>query len=523
MGTFSAYSQSSSVANLFINRDLSTQIDASLHRLDANFHTSVKPYRLDEIPSELKFTLFDSTNQLNRQKGFIKRKLLYEHLVTLKGDDYRILINPLFDFQLGRATDGGNNPWQNTRGAMVQGDLGNKFSFVSVFLENQGVFVSHIDSFITQYRVAPGQAAVKNFKTDGFDYGFAFGYLSFSPTKHINLQLGQDKLFIGDGYRSLILSDNASPAPYFRFTMDLKPVKYLFQVNQYIDRRPLRNPSIYGYPRKWSFSHYADVNIGKRVSLGIFESVIYAAEDSGVFRGFDAQYLNPFIFFRPVEFAIGSPDNVIIGTNIKVKLSNTVSIYNQMVLDEFKLDEIRAQNGWWANKYGFQTGIKAYNIAKVQNLNAQAEYNFVRPFTYTHFKVDQAWANNNQPLAHPLGANFKEFMGIVNYRYKRYFTELRIQSARFGTDSLGTNFGQDIFLDYRSRTLDYGNEIGQGKDNKLTNIDFRVAYLLNPNTNMRVELSVNNRKLNIDGVESSNNTWIMFSFKTALFNTYTDF
>ena len=40
-----------------------------------------------------------------------------------------------------------------------------------------------------------------------YDYFDARGYITFNATKYIDIQFGYDKNFIGNGYRSLFLSD----------------------------------------------------------------------------------------------------------------------------------------------------------------------------------------------------------------------------------------------------------------------------------------------------------------------------
>ena len=46
----------------------------------------------------------------------------------------------------------------------------------------------------------------------------ASGYISFMPHRAVNLQFGTGKHFIGEGYRSLLLSDNSFNYPYLRAT-----------------------------------------------------------------------------------------------------------------------------------------------------------------------------------------------------------------------------------------------------------------------------------------------------------------
>jgi hypothetical protein len=90
------------------------------------------------------------------------------------------------------------------------------------------------------------------------------------------------KNFIGDGYRSLLESDGASPYPYFKINTNFWKIKY---TNTYVvkDVRPevtLERT----YATKFMANHYLSWNVSNRLNLGFFESVIWTTND----RGFDA-------------------------------------------------------------------------------------------------------------------------------------------------------------------------------------------------------------------------------------------
>ena len=60
-------------------------------------------------------------------------------------------------------------------------------------------------------------------------------------------------------------------------------------------------------------------------------------------RGFDPNYANPFIFYRPVEFSVGSSDNALVGANIKITPFKNHIFYTQFIFDEFLLSEIKSR------------------------------------------------------------------------------------------------------------------------------------------------------------------------------------
>jgi hypothetical protein len=99
----------------------------------------------------------------------------------------------------------------------------------------------------------------------------------------------------------------------------------------------------------------------------------------------------------------------------------------------------------------------------IKNLDLQLETNIVRPFTFQHDDTVTNYSHYNQPLAHPLGANFYELIGIVRYQPAyRWNFEGKVIYYKQGLDSAGVNFGGNIFENYTTRPRDYGFQIGTG-------------------------------------------------------------
>ena len=77
------------------------------------------------------------------------------------------------------------------------------------------------------------------------------------------------------------------------------------------------------YRKKWNVMHYLDWSVTDWLNIGFFETIIWQDEDSLGHRGLEFNYLNPVIFLRPVEYTVGSPDNVLMGLNGKLTLKKT--------------------------------------------------------------------------------------------------------------------------------------------------------------------------------------------------------
>ena len=58
----------------------------------------------------------------------------------------------------------------------------------------------------------------------------------------------------------------------------------------------------------------------------------------------------------------------------------------------------------------------------------------------------------------------------------------------YGLDVPGINYGKDIFKVYTIPARLYGNYMGQGITTNMVYVEGKVAYLLNPKYNLRIEL-----------------------------------
>lgn len=505
------------------NYDLYQQTDAEIYSPDSNLHTSIKPILGDDVISRRILDSLTITGDDSLKRSWVYRKLFTEHLVEVKKEDYNLFLDFLPDFQVGKDVDHSRTTWLNTRGFQVQGNIGNKFSFYTSAYENQSVFPQYLNTFINSRGIIPGLVndkfgPARNTK----DWAWASALINYTPNKYFSFTLGQDKNFIGDGYRSMLLSDVAANYPFLKIVSTLGNVKY---VNIWAQFEDLNSPKLSyenGYRKKWGVFHYLDWNLSKRLSVGFFESIIWQGGDDTGRRGFDLSYVTPIIFLRTVEGYNGSPDNALLGINGKYKFAKNVTLYGQFMLDEFTAKEFFSHTGYWANKYGVQVGMRSFDVFKIKNLGLLAEFNTARPYTYSSRSSLINYGHYNQPLAHPFGANFREMLGIVNYSYKKFRFSLQGNYAQYGLDPAGANNGKDILLSYNTRRGDYGNAIGQGIKTSFKYLDGRVSWLVNPKTNLRLEAGAVYRNES-NSLSADPTKWITFGLRSSFRNIYQDF
>jgi hypothetical protein len=384
------------------------------------------------------------------------------NLFEVNKKDFFFRVNPMLNGQIGLGGGDDSNLFLNQRGLEMRGGLDDRVFVYFNVLESQAAFPGFVDEFISKFNSVPGAGSAKKYQSDifkisdGHDFLTAQAYLGFNLTKHLGVQFGHGKHFIGNGYRSLLLSDFANN--YYFLKLNWRVWNFQLQ-NIFAELQSERLVGERGFARKYMATHVLSYNVTPKLNFSFFESVIFSRNNQ-----FELQYLNPLILYRTVELLIGSPDNVLIGLDARYNIAKNLELYGQWIFDEFKFDELTANTGWWANKYGWQLGARYVDVAGIDHLDLQVEWNQVRPYTYSHRDSAANYSHFKQSLAHPLGANFRELVTIVNYRpWKRWNLNLRYIHMYGGEDpNRNTNWGSNINLPNVDREMDYGNEIGQG-------------------------------------------------------------
>ena len=495
-----------------------------------NTHTGFKPFQYDEASLYVDLDA-QKTALLKDANTKAGRKLWNEHFFKVQKDKYWFTIDPVFDLQIGKDnTDEIKYTYNNTRAFLIQGGFGKKFSFSSSFYESQGRFAGYVTDFIRSHiplgagGVVPGRGKGKGFKTMGYDYPVAEAYLSYSPNEMFNFQFGNGKNFIGDGYRSMMLSDVASPYPYLKISTKFWKIKYT-NLWMFLDdvRREVSVNNL--SPRKYVAIHHLSWNVNKRLNIGLFEAIITDRTNG---RGFDINFFNPIIFYRAVEFSRGSESgNALLGLNTKYKINDKIAAYGQFVLDELTVGRFFDGSGYWGNKFGLQIGAKYYNAFNIENLYLQGEFNMIRPYTYAHFDPILNYGHFYQPLAHLWGSNFREGIAIARYNKDRWFGNVKLTFGQKGFDTYGVNYGGDIYESYTDRVADVGVTIGQGNTTNIFVGDVQGGYIINPATNLQLFGGLIFRNfdpmVSTPTVPKNNTTWFTIGLRTSLFNWYFDF
>ena len=446
------------------------------------------------------------------------------HFLDYKKKWFGIEVDPIFHTVARYGTTSGFTSELITG---LRGDVLLGKNFVGHFSIRGGAIkpVTHVARFMDQNNVNPGQGQFNRhpYFRSFFDPS---GYLSYSPSKHFNVQAGYDKLFIGNGYRSLFLSDNADQYAFLKLDTRVWRIRYVNIFTNFKDTRPG------AYTNKLGTFHYLSLNVAKRFNIGLFESIIWQGADSTGVRGFELNYINPIIFYRPVEFSLNSPDNVVLGFDFRYRIGKNNHLYGQLILDEFLLGEVfknitarndsTVQKGFWGNKQGFQVGIKGWNLLWIKDLYYQFEFNWVRPFTYTHLTIEQNYGHNSQPLAHPRGANFMESVNVLRYRKNNWLLEAKFIYSNYGLDTNNVSYGGNIYKSYQLRDGEYNHEMIQGLDTKLYLWQFKAEYVLNAFWDLRLMAGLTTR-VEQSSLHRNEELYFFFGISSDITRPFDDF
>lgn len=431
-------------------------------------------------------------------KNFYKTKA---NMLEVNSKDFFLAVNPVL--QVHQAIEPGYDEgiFYNSRGLTLRGMIANRVGFSTFLTENQERGPRFLQEYIKENRAVPGVGFYKPFKTTAVDYFDARGYITFNAAKYIDFQIGYDKNFIGNGYRSLFLSDWGNSNLFVKVNTRIWKFNYQNLFMELMPQFTKSNDAL--LDRKYAAMHHLSMNVTPWLNLGLFEGVIFGRKNH-----FDFQYMNPIIFYRHIEGTIGSPDNAVAGFDFKANVAHRLQFYGQFLLDEFRLKELRSNPTSWVNKFGIQAGMKYIDAFGIKNLDMQLETNRVRPFTYSHYDTIANYTHYNQPLAHPLGANFQEFIGLLHYQpAPRWLIQAKAIYYYKGLDSANTNYGGDIFKPYTTRSGSDGFKVGSGSKATAFNGTFQVSYELREN--IFIDATMQHRNYSIANVPGQSKTTLL--------------
>ncbi len=431
--------------------------------------------------------------------------MFIKHVINVAppNENFTIRIDPILNIETGLdfADTIQRRLFTNTRGIIGSGSVGNKVYFETMFAENQAQYVNYISNFAKQSQIIPGQGRWKTFKVNGYDFAFSSGFVSIQALKNFNIQLGHGKHKIGNGYRSLFLSDNAFNYPYLRFTQQWFKGKLQY-TNIYASfmnldsaaRVPTKNAERL-FQKKAAAFQYLSLNLTKSINVSLFQGLVWKPANDKNKQSITWEYYNPLIFANTAIFGLSNKQTICAGLETKIKFTNSINFYAQGFIQDVK-----------NNLNGFQAGLNVYDLFKVKNLSFTAEFNSVARYSYLNYPDSIA---NGAPYRKVFGGD-----AYTHYNQNIAFTPGSGNELLFLLDFRKFRFFGNVKYSYQIRITD--------------NVQFtalNVGYVINPSYNFNVSLGLNYRDQRFKSslIKDSFTNYFYISVKTNLYNTYFDF
>ncbi len=493
-----------SAQELPLHHNYSARYLGGLYQSDSLVAYSVKPL----VP---KFHNFEHEGALGRPyRSYVARKLFFEHFIVIDTSDFYVTIDPLFSLEAGSDLQARENEVliQNTRGFQVRGAWKDKLTFSTSFYENQAEYPDYLGRFVVSTGVVPGQGRVKSFKDGGYDFAMASARINYIPNEHLMISLGQDKNFIGEGYRSILLSDNAFNYPFISAQLNFLNRKFTYLTMiaglQDLDRVGGSSQTERIFNRKTASIHYLEYSPIPALRVGLFESTVLpdalARQEDGPRDNANYSFINPVIGLNTL--INGKNDSLVnstLGLNASFRPLKTMLVYGQLSFRDLDLKNSSAQLG------GVFSGIK--------NMLWRLEWNNSGRNSNGLFYQAAAQSHYGQYLGHNYGQRFNEILMRIDYSKNRISAEFGANYVRYDIDNLGPFFNFDQAFPWL-------------QNDELILANARIGFIVNPATNMQLSIGAIERfgKIKAEPEDLTSNTrYLYISFQTALINRYRDF
>ncbi|MDQ2751827.1 MAG: hypothetical protein M3R72_02280, partial [Bacteroidota bacterium] len=242
---------------------------------------------LQQLNKLQKTDLIDSAFGISATgNGYFLKNIVTDNWIKLGKNKSVVTIDPYIEYGGGKTNRKNNALIGGGAGLRVQAVINNKFSFDASFIDNSQQFPSYIDSVIyNKSNIVPGNNVATLQKNQRWNYNNGSFNFTYLPSTHFLISAGYGKQFLGDGYRSLQLSDNSFNYPYVRLQARFWKLTYNVLYNQYENKLwYLVNGRS---QKKFSVMHELVINVSNKFQFALYDEVTSVSRDTSFNRGFD--------------------------------------------------------------------------------------------------------------------------------------------------------------------------------------------------------------------------------------------
>ncbi|HEY1112406.1 MAG TPA: hypothetical protein VGE66_02560, partial [Chitinophagaceae bacterium] len=249
-----------------------------LVRLDSTMLTRVDQYNMRlAMMSNIEWATGERTQYLSKKPIWGHFYETPANLYEARTENFFLAINPVFQYVVAKENDNDQHLFLNTRGVTLRGRIADKVGFSAYLTDNQERDPLYVQAWEDERQAVPGAGFYKDFKQAGYDYFDARGQVTTNIAKVIDVAFGYDRHFIGNGHRSLFLSDFSNSALFFKLNTRIWRINYQ---NLFME---LQNAERFGadvlIPKKYAAMHHLDIGITKWLNVSLFEGVVFGRPD----------------------------------------------------------------------------------------------------------------------------------------------------------------------------------------------------------------------------------------------------
>ncbi len=438
------------------------------------------------------YSLIEMSRQKKHRKTWAGRKIHSENFFRVDSPTYALIVDPSVQFISGKQKNYDPLLYENTRGIRVSGHLHHNLFFSSELYETQTVFPSYLEHFTDSFEVAPSLMRAKPFKEYGRDYATAYGTLAWNPGSHVQLMFARDKLLFGHGYRSMLLSANAPAFTFLRTSVNYKKWSYNFILSA-LQNVSLKNiidvpqSSMGGYQNKYANFLIIGFRPLDILEISLFESMIWAPFNNR-YNQLHWKHFNPIPFSKTLWYGMDNRNNTMTGLQFALNILPHITIYGQYVLDQ-ATESMKMT--------AMQAGIKMSRQFQSSLICLRTEMNTAGAYTYSHSDPLQGYSHYHHSLAHPLGANFREYLLQGTIHYMTWIAAGMVSYTQGGIDTQYEATGQSIYgnPDISSWSGSLFPELTT-KTASMFFADLKIHHIINPKSGLNVMAWVTYRNCN---------------------------
>lgn len=450
-----------------------------IHYTDSQMFTPLYPM----VNMDTKYySLIEVSKQKKQRTSWAGRKIHSENFFRVDSPTYSLMIDPSIQFIMGKQKDYDPFLYENTRGIRVSGHLHHTLFFSTELYETQTVFPSYLEHFTDSFEVAPSLMRAKPFKEYGRDFATAYGTLAWNPGSHVQLMFARDKLHFGHGYRSMLLSANAPASTFIRTSVNFKKWSYHFILSA-LQNVSLKNiidvpqSSMGGYQNKYANFFIIGFRPLDVLEISLFESMIWAPFNER-YNQLHWKYFNPVPFSRTLWYGMDNRNNTMAGLQLAFHIPAGITVYGQYAVDQ------ATEN---MKMTALQAGVKMSRQFQSSLICLRAEMNTAGAYTYSHSDPLQSYSHYHHSLAHPFGANFREYLLQGTLHYKSWIAAGMVSYTQGGIDTQYEATGQSIYgnPDISSWSGSLYPELTSTTASMFFG-DLRIHYIINPKSGLNV-------------------------------------